>query len=235
MEDLGALGDLFGALAGAATQKEDGTCPSACAGPDHYPVPKKRIRPYSNGCSVPESMREGLGDYSMFVPCCDLHDACYFSCGIPKPMCEDEFNKCMKRQCKETKRTKQQRTECEELAGLFTLGTSIFGCGGYTELQKEGCECLPPPEAARRVREYAHEFYAAFNQTHTLPDRFLNKYLQHDGRADHTKRISKHGEMIFKLYQKYPKSIELISRDGKSGRKRESYFQPSLKLASEEL
>ena len=88
---LGGLGDLLGALAGAATQKEDGTCPSVCdANPHHkmntigskhrhqhqqheqqevlYPVPKRRIQPYSNGCSVPEGMREGLGDYSMFTP-----------------------------------------------------------------------------------------------------------------------------------------------------------------------
>jgi hypothetical protein len=122
------------------------------------------------------------------------------------------------------------------------MGTSIFGCSGYTELQKEGCECVgSPEEAVARVTEYAHEFYAAFNQTHTLPDRFLQKYLHHgahdggDGNQhrtntnDHQTRIHKQGEMIFKLYKKYPKSIQLISRDGKMGRKEETYFQPKQK------
>ena len=234
MVDFGGLGDILGALSGAAEQKKDGTCPTACP-EGQFPVPKHRIRPYSNGCSVPDSLRDGLGDYRHFEPCCDLHDACYFSCGVPKPYCEEEFNKCMQTTCKERPTRKLQK-DCESMAALFTVGTTLFGCGGYKELQVEGCECVDTSEdAGERLREYAHEFYAAFNQTHTLPDKFLNKYLQHEATTTTATRISKHGEMVFKLYKKYPKSIELISRDGKSGRKHESRFPAVERLASNEL
>jgi len=32
-------------------------------------APRKRIRPYSNGCSVPEFLRASMPDYSHFTPC----------------------------------------------------------------------------------------------------------------------------------------------------------------------
>ena len=131
--DLGDLGDLLGGLAGAAKQKKDGSCPSACES-DHddpsrlarmSPAPKRRIRPYSNGCSVPPSMRDGLGDYSHFETCCDLHDTCYMSCGVHKQFCETEFGKCMKTMCKRkfTNSAKKQQ-ECNSLADMFMMGTT---------------------------------------------------------------------------------------------------------------
>ena len=75
LNDLGsgleALGDLFQGLAGAAKQKQDGTCPSVCDGHVHEatwsPAPKPRIRPYSNGCSVPASLRDSLRAWSTDV------------------------------------------------------------------------------------------------------------------------------------------------------------------------
>jgi hypothetical protein len=192
--------------------------------------------PYSNGCSVPESMRAGLGDYSHFEPCCDLHDACYFSCGVPKSFCETEFQKCMDSQCtlqnKNSKST-AQREECDKLAMLFVMGTSLFGCKGYTELQGEGCACVSTREKANeRVRQYAHEFYSVYNQTHTLPESFMDKFLDLPRSAPRVKQIGKHGELIFRLYRKYPKSIELITRDGKSGRDHDTLFYPPAQISS---
>jgi hypothetical protein len=167
----------MGFMGGASKQKEDGTCPSVCEEADTYTVPKRRIRPYANGCSVPESMRAGLGDYSAFEPCCDLHDACYMACGIPKPKCEADFGKCMKKKCA-GKIGKRHQEQCEKMANLFTLGTTMFGCGGYTELQGEGCECVSnKKEALERVKEYAQEFYQTYNQTHSLPEVFNERYL----------------------------------------------------------
>jgi hypothetical protein len=73
--DFGDGGDLSDLLAGLNNQNKDGTCPSACAHQSHLmAAPKRRIRPYSNGCSVPSSMRSSIGDYSHFTSCCDLHD-----------------------------------------------------------------------------------------------------------------------------------------------------------------
>jgi hypothetical protein len=215
------LNDLLGALGGASKRNEDGSCPSVCEKEANtFPVPKRRIRPYSNGCSVPESLRSQLGDYSDFEPCCDLHDACYMSCGIPKPKCEAHFKKCMEQRCQQ--KGSRQRNKCSEMANLFVMGTSIFGCNGYVELQAEGCECLPKKEAFSRVKDYAHEFYQSYNQTHSLPESFSQKYLANDDIV----RKGAQGEMVYQLYRKYPDSIEVITRDGKSGRHSDSFFHP---------
>jgi hypothetical protein len=261
---LGALGGAGAKIGGpgAAGQNEDGSCPTLCK--ETFPVPKRHIRtcclvccperafpidspflflalvrtttgPYSNGCSVPESMRAGLGDYSHFEPCCDLHDACYFSCGVPKTFCETEFQKCMKGQC-QMKRTNKEREDCDGMANLFVMGTSLFGCQGYTELQGEGCECVAVRETANElVRQYAHDFYSVYNQTHTLPDSFLAKFLNFPSHSSRAKQVGKHGELIFRLYRKYPRSIEVITRDGKSGRTHDTYFYPPAQITSDEF
>jgi len=237
--DLNDLGDLLGGFAGAANQKKDGSCPSACEDAETnslVPAPKQRIRPYSNGCSVPPSIRQGLGDYSAFEPCCDLHDTCYMSCGVSKPFCETEFGKCMKSICQKKHKTNpQKRQECNGLADMFMMGTTMFGCGGYTELQKEGCDCLDHEEAEKRVNEYAREFYNTYNQTHSLPDKIVQKYLEHETHISHTNRAKKHGELLYRLYKKYPHSIDIISRDGQSGRPGPVYFdtQPPSRLVEE--
>jgi len=192
------LGDLLGG------GNQD--CPGACEN-GAYPVPQARLRPYSNGCSVPPALRQGLGDYSQFEPCCDLHDACYQACGISKALCESEFRRCMKRQC-------AQDTECSSLADLFAMGTTMFGCQGYVELQKDACECVDnAAQAVERVHTYAKQFYAAFNKTHELPASTEN--FLHQG---------KHGELLFRLYRKYPSSIHMITRDGTSSRAEKEYF-----------
>ncbi len=234
LNDLGELGGLFDALSGASQQAKDGSCPHKCKD-DLFPVPKKRIRPYSNGCSVPESMRKGLGDYSHFEVCCDLHDACYMSCGVHKPLCEGEFQKCMKHQCKKMK-SKRRSQECESMANLFVTGTSIFGCKGYMELQDEGCDCVARADAEARAKQYAEEFYATYNGTHALPDTFTSLYFDLSAKMNRGDVIKKYGEMLFRLFRMYPHAIHVISRDGKSGRKESSHFQPpSLNVNSDEL
>jgi hypothetical protein len=132
----------------------------------------------------------------------------------------------MKAKCQQKSGAAGRRTDeqdsCRKMADLFIMGTSIFGCGGYVELQTEGCECLSKRQAFSRIQEYAQEFYGTYNQTHSLPDAFHDKYL----RSDETIRQNKQGEMVYQLYKKYPKSIEIISRDGKRDRKYDSFFHP---------
>jgi hypothetical protein len=208
MEDIGMDTLLKGFLGGqkeggASKQKEDDTCPSVCEEADTYPVPKRRIRPYANGCSVPESMRAGLGDYSAFEPCCDLHDACYMACGIPKQTCEAYFGRCMKKKCAGKIGIRHQ-THCEKLQG-------------------EGCECVSnKKEALERVKEYAQEFYQTYNQTHSLPEVFIERFLAGEEKIEQNQQ----GEMQYALFRKYKKSIEKIAADGKSSRGHDSFFDP---------
>ena len=233
LDDLGELGGLFDALSGASKQAKDGSCPHKCKD-SLFPVPKRRIRPYSNGCSVPESIRKGLGDYSHFEVCCDLHDTCYMSCGVHKPLCESEFQKCMKHQCK-AMQPKKRRKECDNMASLFVTGTSIFGCKGYMELQDEGCDCVSQTDAEIRAKEYAEEFYATYNGTHVLPEAFTSLYFDLSPKLPRENVIKKHGEMFFRLYRKYPQAIHVISRDGKSGRTESTHFIPPSSVDSGEL
>jgi hypothetical protein len=235
MNNLGDLGDLLNGIKGAQNQKKDGTCPSACDDQPHlFPVPKKRIRPYSNGCSVPPSMRSGIGDYSHFHKCCDLHDTCYASCGIDKKRCESDFDKCLKRTCRTDFQSisPQKVQQCNDMADMFTMGTTMFGCGGYTELQKDTCDCLQPKEAEQRVHDYATEFYKTYNQTHALPEKFVQAYISPppDNNANNKaisrkKRQHNFGMALYVLYKKYPQSIDVITQDGQSGRHEPAYFE----------
>jgi hypothetical protein len=225
--DMNDMGDIESLLNGLKNQGKDGTCPSACDDQPHLlSVPKKRIRPYSNGCSVPLGMRESIGDYTHFHECCDLHDTCYASCGMDKQKCESDFGKCLKQTCGikfEASTEKVKRKECNGMAEMFTMGTSMFGCGGYTELQKETCDCLEPKEAEERVHEYATEFYKAYNQTHPLPDKLVEKYISPS--VSREKRQKNFGMALYLLYRKYPQSIDVITRDGQSGRDEPAYFE----------
>lgn len=229
--DLGDLGSLLGGSGGGGMgQPGGGECPQHCSSSDLHPVPKERIRPYSNGCSVPPFLREGLGDYSHFTPCCDLHDTCYMSCGATKSMCDREFGKCMKKVCKSKEYhqgSRDRAQKCNGMAQTFELGVSMFGCQGYSELQAEGCDCVSSHDAHERVKDYAEAFYRTYNATHALPGSIKERYL--DGKR---RKPEEHGELLFRLYRKYKHSIEVISRDGMSGRQGVTRFTTATSRSS---
>lgn len=151
--------------------------------------------------------------------------SCYASCGVDKKRCESDFGKCMKHTCRTKYQSNDQKVEnCNTMASTFTMGTSMFGCGGYTELQKETCDCLEPKEAEQRVHEYATEFYKTYNQTHPLPDKFVDTYISLKS-VSREKRQQNLGMALYMLYRKYPQSIDVIGRDGQSGRDKAVYFE----------
>lgn len=238
LNDLEGLGELFNGLAGAAKQKKDGTCPSACDGHPHedtwYPAPKPRVRPYSNGCSVPKSMRDSIGDYSLFDGCCDLHDSCYMACGIPKPYCEKQFQKCLTQTCDATHSTHSRKSSCQNMASMFTTGTSLFGCSGYHDLQNYGCDCLPPQKAEQRIQQWARDVYAAYNQTE-LPQMVVDRFLTHPKSRSKTTRQNYHGTLMYKMFERFPEIIDKISKDGQSSRDHPSYFDVPKRLAGSEF
>ncbi|CAB9510721.1 Group XII secretory phospholipase A2 precursor (PLA2G12) [Seminavis robusta] len=210
--DMGGLDDMLSALSGVAMQEKDGSCPSACNKKGLYPVPKRRLRPYSNGCSVPDSLRRQLvGNYDrVFDQCCDFHDACYQACGIHKPLCETDFQTCMQQTCQ--RRHDDDKSQCLQMAQLFVTGTTIFGCAGYHALQKESCECLPASAAVARVRDYTKQFHQAYNPKPPQTSLADPKAL---------------GEVIYReLYRPYPQSIDKIAHDGKKTRTNPSLIPP---------
>src|SRR3569833_1363446 len=54
---------------------------------------------YSNGCGVPGLHIQMDGSEFFERPCCDLHDACYGTCGADRDQCEKAFERCMDKHC----------------------------------------------------------------------------------------------------------------------------------------
>lgn len=183
---------------------QGGDCPSRCpAGKRLAPIDK--IRPYSNGCSVPPFIQ--LPDFT-FTQCCDLHDTCYMTCGVSKAYCEKAFGQCLKAHCK---KAYNGNGECTSTADTFVMGVEMFGCQGYQESQQQGCECLPKADASARYASYLKDFRLAYNGTELSED-LVRKYA------------NKEGQLVYKLYQAYPTSIDVIGTDGQRQRDQPAFF-----------
>ena len=200
---------LFPLFRCAATQNCEYT--GCQAGERVVPVP--RIRPWSNGCSVPPFIQ--LPDFQ-FTKCCDLHDTCYMTCGMSKDGCEKAFDKCLKAHCKAAY---PGSADCTQTADTFVTGVQMFGCQGYLGSQAESCECVAKDRAPGRFREYVDAFYAAYNRSKTSDPAELDGVLQ--------KYAGKEGQLVYQLYRKYPQSIEIISRNGQDQRTWKTYLEPS--------
>jgi hypothetical protein len=157
-------------------------------------------RPVSNGCSVPSFIQ--LPDFQ-FEKCCDLHDACYQSCGVQKEECEKYFERCLKSHCRETHPGNE---ECVGTANTFVAGVRMFGCNGYQTSQESSCECVPAKDARAANERALTSFYKRYNSTKTTSEiaHALDKNKGHEGKMWHA------------LFRKYPDSIEIISRDGQA-------------------
>jgi hypothetical protein len=161
---------------------------------------KSNERPYSNGCSVPSFIQ--LPDFQ-FDKCCDLHDSCYMSCGINKNDCEADFNRCLKRHCKDAHKGNKQ---CEDVANTFVTGVRMFGCNGYVSSQATGCTCVEKEKVHEHNQQVLTNFYQRYNQSKTQEE-ISDALIKHKG---------KEGKMWSALYKKYPQSIQIVSRDGQS-------------------
>jgi len=175
-------------------------CPvTTCAEQGLVPVATPH-RPVSNGCSVPSFIQ--LPDFT-FEKCCDHHDACYQSCGVKKGDCEVHFDRCLKKHCKSAYPGNQ---ECLGTASTFVTGVRMFGCNGFQNSQDSGCQCVEKTEVASANEQVLKAFYSQYNTSKTAEDI----------RAALLKNEGKEGKMWHALYNKYPSSIEIISRDGQA-------------------
>jgi len=190
-----------------------GDCRSDKCGAGTRPVPVERIRPWSNGCSVPPFIQ--MPDYT-FTKCCDLHDTCYMTCGVSKAKCEKAFDKCLKTHCKSAY---AGDSECVSTADTFVMGVNMFGCNGYLGSQDEGCECVADGAATSRFAAYIDDFYRTYNAT---------KIEHQEGRAEVSRLLEqfkgREGELVYKLYQKYPQVVEIISRNGQDQRTGQTFM-----------
>jgi len=110
----------------------------------------------SNGCGtsgILGQMARALGPYNhVMTPCCNGHDHCFHTCGVPNfyqsyLKCNNDFKKCMYSECntyaKKQKWYKRAATKalCKANAltyyGLVATGGRIF----YNDEQKKFCGC----------------------------------------------------------------------------------------------
>jgi hypothetical protein len=123
------------------------------------------------------------------------------ACGVPKEECEVDFNKCLVKHCKSMY---GGNTECLDTAGTYVAGVRMFGCQGFIGSQEVGCSCLKRSDIYSHSTNTLTRFYERFNSSKTSADvtAALSKYK------------GKEGTMWKELFKLYPKSIEIISRDG---------------------
>jgi len=193
----------------------NGECPQTCSN-GFMPAPKPRRRPFANGCTIPSFDQNSAfyGDHSHFDKCCNYHDVCYMSCGMARNTCDEEMKECLLGSCDRS----WDKEECEKMARMFYMHEKFYGCPHYRASQKDLCLCFAPEEAHERVRTYASEFFQVYNQTHMLPKNVDKKYF------DREPDSNMHGELILRLYRKYPKGIEVVGRDGEATRTGPVYF-----------
>lgn len=191
-------------------------CPANCKD-DLIAAPKPGgVLPFSNGCKKPsfKDLKGFYGDYSHFDNCCDMHNVCYMSCGTAKKTCDDGLKACMLKRCDRI----IEEEQCIKTAQEMAMDRVMHGCKHYIDSQQFLCSCFEVEEAHGRVSDYAHQFFTVFNKTHELPESIVKKYL------DRKPQSALHGELLYRLFKKYPESIDIVARDGKTQKKYPKHF-----------
>uniref|UniRef100_H3GN10 Phospholipase A2 n=1 Tax=Phytophthora ramorum TaxID=164328 RepID=H3GN10_PHYRM len=165
--------------------------------PKRAPAPVKDFEFTANGCGTSGMPITTSTD---FQECCDWHDACYSTCGMPKGNCEKRLQKCMKTRCKEIQ-DPSKREECFSTAKIFYIGANMIACPAYQDAQKEACECVPTDKVAETNRErlvYFLEENGAPEEE--LEDEAIDTLLK--------KYKGQEPTMFLRLLKKYPKALK---------------------------
>ena len=121
-------------------------CIYECPGTGDVPVPNPKHVHAANGCGA---LGFSVAPEELPLPvmslCCDVHDACYDTCGKDKELCDKEFQRCLYRVCSDDQQRRVDRiahTKCKTGAKLLYTSTITLGCQPYKEAQKEACLCI---------------------------------------------------------------------------------------------
>jgi hypothetical protein len=178
---------------GAVTQEDLllPTCPE-----DEILVQKKGIQPISDGCFDPKRININQMDDQTY--CCDLHSACYSTCGAPKDMCEKELRKCMVNMCK---KNYPEKKDCKGDAEMYFIAATVMYETRYEHMQHEYCECIPRGQEVQHYTELVDDFYMKFTQP---KDR---KFPAEKLVSDVQEKNSPLWELFLNLHKKYDYAI----------------------------
>ncbi|XP_028661773.1 group XIIA secretory phospholipase A2 [Erpetoichthys calabaricus] len=133
---LNAALELFGG--------EDGLCHYKCMDGSKA-KPRYGYRPPPpNGCGSPLfGVHFDIGIPSM-TKCCNQHDRCYGTCGSQKQDCDEEFQQCLSKICRNVQRTlglSESIQACHSAVGLLFDTVMHLGCKPYLDSQRASCIC----------------------------------------------------------------------------------------------
>jgi len=168
-------------------------------GPGETEVTKVDYRPWGNGCGAGGMQVSSEFD---FTECCTYtHDVCYATCGMSKATCETLFGDCMKKKCKDEH---DDKAECGQNAGMYTMGTTMMGAGAFASSRVEACDCVPDAEAPARQRAEIHKFYKIYapDQKAAKADALYEKYVDNFPR------------LFMMLHQKYRDAVGVTPKSG---------------------
>ncbi|XP_006162302.1 group XIIA secretory phospholipase A2 isoform X2 [Tupaia chinensis] len=123
---------------------EDGLCRYKCSD-GSKPLPRYGFKPSPpSGCGSPLfGVHLNVGIPSL-TRCCNQHDRCYETCGHSKSDCDEQFQACLSKICRDVQRTlglAQHVQACETAVGLLFDSVIHLGCKPYLDSQRAACRC----------------------------------------------------------------------------------------------
>ena len=159
----------------------------------------QNMRPLeSNGCTGADMIK--LSGKEDFTYCCDLHDACYQTCGMTQKKCDADFKRCMMDMCSTTFSNNEQ---CQGVANLFHMATSSFGRNFYDDAQSEHCDCIDirAKSVQARYKKLIDNFYSEY-APENMGNFDIKRYLD-----EYKGSPRKWGNLLYNLYAKYDHAI----------------------------
>ncbi|NXX57001.1 PG12A phospholipase, partial [Scopus umbretta] len=111
------------------------------------PLPRYGYKPSPpNGCGSPLfGVQFDIGIPSM-TKCCNHHDRCYDTCGNKKNDCDEQFQSCLSKICRDVQKTlgiseSVQGKSCESTVQLLFDAVIHLGCKPYLDSQRAACMC----------------------------------------------------------------------------------------------
>ncbi|ETO09666.1 hypothetical protein RFI_27710 [Reticulomyxa filosa] len=146
----------------------------------------------SNGC--------GTSQFAVHVPddlkvCCDIHDAL---CGIPRNVCDEKFEKCLKKRC-------GRDNDCKSTATMLSMGTSMFGCQAFFDAQSSACMCIDKSTLNDKLLSVFRHIYIDSGKLASKSEAELRSLLE--------KWKGREAQLLLTLLEKYPKQLINVIRD----------------------
>ncbi|NWH68775.1 PG12A phospholipase, partial [Geococcyx californianus] len=80
----------------------------------------------------------------LMTKCCNRHDRCYDTCGKEKNDCDEEFQSCLSKICRDVQKTlgiSESVQACKSTVQVLFDAVIHLGCKPYLDSQRAACMC----------------------------------------------------------------------------------------------